>query len=115
MKMNEVTSAQDQLDLLRLIIDNTWSSIKQKADAEVKLKALKPQSSNTGKTPQYKRPTAALKPKPLPKPLASAPLQPNSPQPDQSQLIKQIQSAITTPPKVNTIKPQRTTKMGPAF
>lgn len=41
MKMFEVTNAQDKLDLLRLIIDNTWTAIRQEAEAEAKRKVVK--------------------------------------------------------------------------
>ena len=73
MKMNEVTNAEDQLALLRLIIDNTWTAIKQQADAQAKQKANKkipkPRSARL----------ATAKPAPLPKPIAKqAPVKPPS-------------------------------------
>ena len=39
--MMEIANAQDQLDLLRLIIDNTWSAIRQQANAQAKHQASK--------------------------------------------------------------------------
>lgn len=67
MRVYEITNAQDQLDLLRVIIDNTWSAIKQQADIEARERASKsakgkPQAVKTPKVP----PNAPL-PKPLPR------------------------------------------------
>jgi hypothetical protein len=64
MKINEITNAQDQLVLLRTIMDNTWSAIRQQADAQTT------QRTNQTKTPKPKLPKRvpmAPAPKPLPK------------------------------------------------
>lgn len=71
MKMFEVTNAQDKLDLLRLIIDNTWTAIRQEAEAEAKKKVAKripkPRATRipAPKAPP-KAPTVSAPPKPLP-------------------------------------------------
>ena len=41
MKIKEITNAQDQLELLRTIIDNTWTSIKQQADTQARQASTK--------------------------------------------------------------------------
>jgi hypothetical protein len=60
MKIKEVTNPEEQLGLLRVIIDNTWSAIKQQAAKAVK---TKPKVVKAPKKPPY-----APQPKPLPKP-----------------------------------------------
>ena len=45
MLINEITSAEDQLALLRLIIDNTWVAIRQEAEAQARSKAAKNRAS----------------------------------------------------------------------
>jgi glucan-binding YG repeat protein len=80
MKMNEVTNAEDQLALLRLIIDNTWTAIRQEAAAQARQKAsskaFKPRASR-----QVAPRAPALKPANVPqvKPTQqiSKPAQPN--------------------------------------
>lgn len=70
MKMFEVTSAQDKLDLLRLIIDNTWMAIRQEAEAEAKRKVVKKiPKPKAARIPAPKAPLNAPVVKPLPKPM----------------------------------------------
>ena len=66
MKMFEATNAQDQLDLVRLIFDNTWAAIRQQAETEAKKNASKkvPRPRAT-RIPAPKAPVV----KPLPKPV----------------------------------------------
>jgi len=66
MKMNEITNAVDQLQLLRTIIDNTWAAIKQQADAQAKQKAAQP--ARPQKVKPIKKAPYAAQPKPLPRP-----------------------------------------------
>ena len=66
MKIKEITNAQDQLDLLRVIIDNTWSAIRQQAQVQANQKAKQTSKPKAPKPPK-KAPYAAT-PKPLPKP-----------------------------------------------
>jgi len=68
MKIKEVTNAQDQLDLLRVIIDNTWSAIKQQADAEARQRAAKAVKTKPQAVKAPKKPPYAPQPKPLPRP-----------------------------------------------
>ena len=66
MKIKEITNAQDQLDLLRVIIDNTWTAIKQQADVQARQNAA--QSEKPPKAKPIKKAPYAAPPKPLPKP-----------------------------------------------
>ena len=103
MRMNEIASAEDQLGLLRLIIDNTWTAIKQQADAEARQKATQPKPIKAKSVPKAKPAPMAAPPKPLPKP---KPIQPISvkPQPQHELLAKQLHQQIA---KLNkNISPQ---------
>ncbi len=71
MRISEITDAQGQLELLRTVIDNTWTAIAQqaeqekRAEAERKAKAkLKPRSTKPTKAPYAPPPTPLKKPKP---------------------------------------------------
>ena len=64
MKIKEVTNPEEQLGLLRVIIDNTWSAIKQQADAQARQKASQPAPKTKSKAPKP-APYAPV-PKPLP-------------------------------------------------
>ena len=83
MKMFEVTNAQDKLDLLRLIIDNTWTAIRQEAEAEAKRNAVKkipkPKAARipAPKAPALAKPISNTVPKPLNpvKPIQAKPIQ----------------------------------------
>lgn len=66
MKIKEITNAQDQLDLLRVIIDNTWSAIRQQAQVQANQKATQASKPKMLKLP--KKAPYATPPKPLPKP-----------------------------------------------
>jgi hypothetical protein len=98
MRIYEITDAQGQLELLRTVIDNTWTAIAQQAEqekrteAERKAKAkLKPRSSKPIKAP-YASPSPPLK---KPKPLTA-----NKPTPNPT---------LANPNADNTIKPIRST------
>ena len=69
MKIKEVTNPEEQLGLLRVIIDNTWSAIKQQADVQARQKAAKAVPKPKVKAPKIPKlvPYAAM-PKPLPNP-----------------------------------------------
>ena len=78
MKIKEVTNPEEQLGLLRVIIDNTWSAIKQQADTQARHKAAQPSPKSKAKAPKLPKPAPyAAMPKPLPKP---KPLYPTNPQ-----------------------------------
>jgi hypothetical protein len=98
MRISEITDAQGQLELLRTVIDNTWTAIAQQAEQEKRAEAermaqakLKPRSHKAVKAP-YANPPAQLK-KPLP-------LTANKPTPNPT---------LVNPNADNTIKPIRST------
>lgn len=74
MKIKEVTNPEEQLGLLRVIIDNTWSAIKQQADAQARQKAAQPTPKPKAKVPKMPKPASyAAMPKRLPQPKALYP------------------------------------------
>ena len=74
MKIKEVTNPEEQLGLLRVIIDNTWSAIKQQADSHARQKAAQPTTKPKAKAPKAPKPAPyAAMPKKLPKPKALYP------------------------------------------
>ena len=96
MKVKEVTNPEEQLGLLRVIIDNTWSAIKQQADAQARQKASQPASKPKVKTSKpAKQALTASNPKPLPRP---KPLYPAKPQPVMKSTIGK---AVYKQPQVN--------------
>jgi hypothetical protein len=69
MKIKEVTNPEEQLGLLRVIIDNTWSAIKQQADAQARQKVAQPAPKSKAKSSKAPKPAPyAAMPKQLPKP-----------------------------------------------
>ena len=69
MRLNEFANAQAQLDLLRIIIDNTWSAIAQQAEEQKRVEAerkaqakLKPKSKKTSKASITRIPAKASVP-----------------------------------------------------
>ena len=69
MKIKEVTNPEEQLGLLRLIIDNTWSAIKQQADTQARHRVAQPAPKSKTKSPKAPKPAPyAAMPKQLPKP-----------------------------------------------
>jgi hypothetical protein len=98
MRIYEITDAQGQLELLRTVIDNTWTAIAQQAEQERRAEAerkaqakLKPRSRKAVKAP-YASPPPPLK--------KSQPLTTNKPTPN---------STLANPNADNTIKPIRST------
>jgi len=98
MRINEITDAQGQLELLRTVIDNTWTAIAQQAEQEKRAEAerkaqakLKPRSRKAVKAPYASPPPPLKKPKPL---TATKP----TPNP-----------TLANPNADNTIKPIRST------
>lgn len=72
MRINEITDAQGQLELLRTVIDNTWTAIAQQAEQERRAEAereakakLKPRGSKPIKAPYASPPPPLKKPQPL--------------------------------------------------
>ncbi len=71
MRIYEITDAQGQLELLRTVIDNTWTAIAQEAEKEKLVQAQrkaqaksKPRSRKPTKAPYAPAPTPLKKPKP---------------------------------------------------
>ena len=98
MRISEITDAQGQLELLRTVIDNTWTAIAQQAEQERRAEAerkaqakLKPRSHKAVKAPYASPPPPLKKPKPL---TANKPT---------------LNSTLANPNADNTIKPIRST------
>ena len=100
MRINEIASAEEQLGLLRIIIDNTWQAVKQQADSEARQQISQPKKIKPKTIPKVKPAPMAAPPKPLPKP---KPLQPLSAKPEQQQelLAKQLHKRISKFDKLN--------------
>ena len=102
MRISEITDAQGQLELLRTVIDNTWTAIAQQAEQERRAEAerksqakLKPRAKKSGKGLSIRIPTP---PPPLTKkpkaPLAKQPPAPlNNPNPNALNAVKPLPSA----------------------
>ena len=98
MRINEITDAQGQLELLRTVIDNTWTAIAQQAEQEKRDEAerkaqarLKPRSRKAIKVPYASPPPQLKKPQPL------TAIKPNH------------NPTLANPNAENTIKPVRST------
>jgi len=103
MRINEIASAEEQLGLLRIIIDNTWQAVKQQADAEARQKATQPKPIKVKSMPKARPAPMAAPPKPLPK---TKPIQPLDVNPEQQHdlLAKHLHKRIS---KLNkNISPQ---------
>ena len=78
MRLYEFTNAQEQLALLRVIVDNTWQAIEHEAQQQARAAAQKAASkpkdgrSATGKMPSVKPAAAAVKRAPAAQPVAPA-------------------------------------------
>ena len=142
MRISEITDAQGQLELLRTVIDNTWTAIAQQAEQEKRAEAerkaqakLKPRVKKSTKgtsiriptppPPPTKKPQAPLAkqpPSPLNKPNPNAlnavkPLPPTNPQlkqqPTNTAINPKLASTPHPNPKATTpIKPSNGVKMG---
>lgn len=114
MRMYEIANAEDQLGLLRVIMNNTWSAISQQASAQAKQKvtqASKPKAK-APKTPKIPKPKAVSLPQrampaPVAKPVQAVPQKVAKPV-TQSKTIapSQPKSPATTGPTINTKSPQ---------
>ena len=126
MRIHEITDAQGQLELLRTVIDNTWTAIAQQAEQEKRAEAerkaqakLKPRSKKSSKAtsiripspppPPTKKPQAALTkqpPSPLNKPNPNA-LNAVQPLPSTNPQLNQPPTNIATNPKLaSTLHPK---------
>lgn len=105
MRLYEFASAEEQLALLRLIIDNTWSAISQQAEQEKRAKeakkakaALKPKNKRGGKSAKAMPLPIVPAPVKKPKPLASPTQPPANP--------TQLQPQPSPKPSLKTNNPQ---------
>jgi len=98
MKISEITNAQDQLALLRTIIDNTWGAIKQQADAQARQTSAKKLAPNQGVKPAVpKKSPHAPAPSPLP---TQKPITPQAQQYKNLQTLSQPKNKVMAGGKV---------------
>ena len=107
MRISEITDAQGQLELLRTVIDNTWTAIAQQAEQERRAEAerkaqakLKPRAKKSGKGTSIRIPTPPPPPTKKPQaPLAKQPPSPlNNPNPN---ALKAVKPLPPTNPQLN--------------
>ena len=80
MRFNEFSNAQDQLALVKLILDNTWAALAQQAEQQKRAKAL---ANSPKRSKRLAKPKIPAPPKPKPaKPIAKPALkvEPQRPQ-----------------------------------
>jgi hypothetical protein len=105
MRINEITDAQGQLELLRTVIDNTWTAIAQQAEQEKRAEAerkaqtkLNPRSRKAVKAPYASPPPPLKKPKPL---TANKPTpNPTQANPNADNIFKPIRSTVKPTPSL---------------
>ena len=105
MRIHEITDAQGQLELLRTVIDNTWTAIAQQAEQEKRAEAerkaqakLKPRSRKAVKAPYASPPPPLKKPKPL---TANKPTpNPTQANPNADNIVKPIRSTVKPTPSL---------------
>jgi len=98
MRMYEIANAEDQLGLLRIIMNNTWSAISQQASTQAKQKAAeasKPKAK-APKAPKPKAVTLPQRPTPSPMPQQTRPVPPVV-----------IKPAVKPAPQSKTIGPSK--------
>ena len=102
--MYEISNAQDQLALLRLIMDNTWVAIQQQANAQQPPKKAKP--AIKAKTPAKPvKGSYSPPPKPFPQPTASSASQKqpvNQPQTPLKKNTPQNQQGLSTSERMSS-------------
>ena len=114
MKIKEVTNPEEHLGLLRVIIDNTWSAIKQQADTQARHKAAQPSPKSKAKVPKAPKPAPyAAMPEPLPK---AKPLYPTNPQTKAQPMATQAHKFThkQMSPNAGAPKPLNTKALSPA-
>jgi hypothetical protein len=106
MRISEITDAQGQLELLRTVIDNTWTAIAQQAEQERRAEAerkaqakLKPRSRKAVKAPYASPPPPLKKPQPLT--TNNPTLNPTLANPNADNTIKPIRSTIKPTPSLH--------------
>ena len=120
MRISEITDAQGQLELLRTVIDNTWTAIAQQAEQEKRAEAerkaqakLKPRDKKSSKGTSIRMPTPLPPPSKKPQaPLAKQPPSPlNKPNPNVLNAVKPLPSTNPQLKQLSTntvIKPKVT-------
>ena len=131
MRIHEITDAQGQLELLRTIIDNTWTAVAQQAEQEKRSEAerkaqakLKPRSQKSSKgtsirirtplPPPTKKPQAPLAtqpPPPLNKPYPNSLKALKSAPPTNPQLKQQSTNTATNPKLASSLDPKPSPKL----
>ena len=117
MRINEITDAQGQLELLRTVIDNTWGAIAQQAEQERRAEAerkaqakLKPRSRKAVKAP-YASPPPPLK-KPQPQTANKPTTNPTLAHPNADNTIKPIRSTAKPMPSLHPSHTQAMSQNG---
>ena len=117
MRLHEFTDPKDQLQLLRLIMDNTWSAISQEAKSKAAQQAanksraaIKPKlkaNHFVKKPPQPPAPIAPIQPLPIARPAAPAvPAPPKKPVPQRNPPPQNVKMP-------NSLKPLPTSVLSP--
>ncbi len=117
MRLHEFTDAKDQLQLLRLIMDNTWSAINQEAKSKAAQQAanksraaIKPRvkaNHFVKKPPVPLAPIPPIQPLPTTRPAAPAvPAPPRKPAPQRNPLPQSVKMP-------NSLKPLPTSVLSP--
>ena len=115
MRIMEIANAEEQLALLRLIMDKTWDAVavqaeqQKRAEAESKAQAkLKPRSRKPTTIPKTPSPPPLKKPKP---PLTKQPNPtPNVPNPNKTNTITPVRTTVKPIP---AIQPQANPQLKP--
>ena len=118
MRISEITDAQGQLELLRTVIDNTWTAIAQQAEQERRAEAerkaqakLKPGAKKSSKGTSIRIPSPPLPPNKKPQaPLDKQPPSPlNKPNPNALNAVKPLPPTNPQLASVPYPKPTATT------
>jgi len=106
LRIYEITNPEDQLALLKMIMDNTWAAISRQPKTKAPVTKATPVAPlrkpvKTKATPKPKKAPYAAPPKPLPKPkpLAPFPIQvKNQQQKSQHEYAKTVQKTLAKAP-----------------
>jgi hypothetical protein len=122
MRISEITDAQGQLELLRTVIDNTWTAIAQQAEQEKRAEAerkaqakLKPRAKKIGRGTSIRITTPPPPPTKKPQsPLAKQqPTTLNKPNPNALNAVKPVPPTnpqLKTLPPTTAVNPKLATK-----
>ena len=115
MKIMEIANAEEQLALLRLIMDKTWDAVAVQAEQQKRAEAermaqakLKPPGKKSSKGTSIRIPTPLKNPNP---PLSKQPAPtPNVPNPNKANTINPIRSTVKP---ISNIQPQTNPQLKP--